>query len=266
MVRRREEIPSIGELVVGTVDKIFEYGAYLKLDEYNNMEAYLPWSEVSSKWVKDIRDVLKEGQKVVVKVIRIDKKKGHIDVSLKRVSDTEQRNKMIEFKRAQRAEKMLEVIAQKVGKRLEDAYREVGWKLEDAYGEIFRGFEEVAIRGEDALRGLGIPDEWIPAVIEEVRKHIKPKKVSIRGVAIVTSTAPDGVERVKEVLTKPLNEVVNTSEVSVKIYTLGAPRYAIEVVAQDYKIAEKILSDLVDSMSKTAKKLGVSFTFQREKS
>jgi len=258
-------MPSVGELVVGTVNKIFEYGAYLKLDEYNDIEAYLPWSEVSSKWVKDISEVLKEGQKVVVKVIRVDRRKGHIDVSLKRVSDVEQRSKMVEFKREQRAEKMLEVIAQKLGRSLEDAYREVGWKLEDAYGEIFKGFEEVAVRGEDALRGLGIPDEWIPAVVEEVRKHIKPKRVSVRGVATVTSTAPDGVDRVKEVLTKPLNEALNVDEASVKIYTLGAPRYAIEVIAQDYKTAEKVLNNLIDSMAKTAKKLGVNFTFQREK-
>ena len=109
MVRKRYRLPRVGELVIGTVKKVFDYGAYMDLDEYNNKEAYLPWSEVSSKWVKDIRDFVREGQKVVVKVIRIDRKREHIDVSMKRVNSTEQRRKLLEFKRAQRAEKLLEI-------------------------------------------------------------------------------------------------------------------------------------------------------------
>ena len=40
MVRKRKPLPTVGELVVGTVTKVFDYGAYLNLDEYGGKEAY----------------------------------------------------------------------------------------------------------------------------------------------------------------------------------------------------------------------------------
>jgi translation initiation factor 2 subunit 1 len=33
------------------------------LEEYGGLRAYLPWSEVSSKCVRSIRDVIREGQR-----------------------------------------------------------------------------------------------------------------------------------------------------------------------------------------------------------
>ncbi len=258
-------MPRVGELVIGTVKKVFDYGAYMDLDEYGGREAYLPWSEVSSKWVKDIRDFVREGQKVVVKVIRVDRKRGHIDVSMKRVNSTEQRRKLLEFKRAQRAEKMLEIVAKKIGKTLDDAYNEVGWKLEDYYGEIFLGMEEAAYRGEEALREAGVPDEWIPALMEEIKKHIKIKKVKIRGIMTLWTTASDGVEKIKTILSAPLEKIDIPPDTSVRIYTIGAPRYRIEVTSTDYKKAERVLSEFLNNAQRLSKRADVVFAFQREK-
>ncbi|MCD6324050.1 MAG: translation initiation factor IF-2 subunit alpha [Desulfurococcales archaeon] len=265
MVRKRRHLPRVGELVIGTVKKVFDYGAYLDLDEYGGKEAYLPWSEVSSKWVRDIKDFVREGQKVVVKVIRVDKRKGHIDVSMKRVNATEQRRKMLEFKRAQRAEKMLEIAAKKLGKGLDEAYEEAGWPLEDYYGEIYAGLEEAAYRGPDALRDAGVPEEWIEPLMEEVKKHIKVKKVRIRGVITAWSTASDGVERIRKVLKEPLSKIEVPSDTAVRIYSIGAPRYRIEVSSIDYKKAEKVLSSYIENAQRLAKRSSVIFAFQREK-
>ena len=59
MVRRRRKFPEYGELVIGTVEKIFDHGAFITLDEYGGLEAYCPLSEVSRSWFKGIREVLK---------------------------------------------------------------------------------------------------------------------------------------------------------------------------------------------------------------
>jgi len=265
MVRRRSELPSIGELVVGTVKKVFNYGAYLTLDEYMNREAYLPWSEVSSKWVRDIKDFVQEGQKVVVKVIRIDRRKGHIDVSMKRVNASEQRRKVLEFKRAQRAEKLMEVVAKRLKKTLDEAYREVGWPLEDYYGEIYAGFEEAAYRGSEALTEAGVREPWIDALMEEIRKHIKIKTVKIKGLLTLWTTLPDGANRLKNVLTHPLKNLNLPNDTKVKVYSVGAPRYRVEVISTDYKRAEKVLSEYVSQVQRLSKRNGVNFAYVREK-
>ncbi len=265
MVRKRTPLPRVGELVIGTVKKVFDYGAYLTLNEYSEKEAYLPWSEVSSKWVRDIRDFVREGQRVVVKVIRVDRRKGHIDVSLKRVNPSEQRRKLLEWKRAQRAEKILEIVAKKIGKSLDDAYNEVGWKLEDYYGEIYAGLEEASYRGADALKEAGVPDKWIEPLLEEVRKHIKIKKVKIQGIIYLLSLAPDGVERIKRALMEPLSSLELNSDTKIRVYAIGAPKYRVEVTSTDYKKAEKVLQRYIRQLEKLTKSMNMEFSFEREK-
>jgi len=267
VVRKKKELPEVGELVVGTVKKIYDYGAYLTLDEYGGIEAYLPWSEVASRWVRRIDEVIKEGQKVVVKVIRVHKQRKTVDVSLKRVTEGERRRKMLEWKRAQKAEKILEIAAKRLGKTLDEAYEEAGWKIEEYYGELMAGLEQAAMYGPQALIKAGVPEEWAKVLAEEAARHVEIKRVKVAGVFTLRSLAPDGVERIREVLLKAKEAAASASkDVSIRVYTVGAPRYRIEVEAYDYKTAEKALSEALQAAEETAKKLGVEYSFTREKS
>ena len=85
MVRKNQEWPDEGELIIGTVYKVLNYGAFAKLEEYHGKEAFIHISEVSSGWVKNIRDHVRENQKIVCRVLRVNPKKGHVDASLKRI-------------------------------------------------------------------------------------------------------------------------------------------------------------------------------------
>ncbi|MEM1930550.1 MAG: translation initiation factor IF-2 subunit alpha [Sulfolobales archaeon] len=263
MVRKKEALPSINELCVATVDRVFDLGAYVRLDEYGNLEAYLPWNEVSSKWVKNIREVIREGQKVVVKVIRVDRKRNQVDVSLKRVAEAERRRKLREWKRVNRAEKILEIVAKKLGKSLEEAYSSVWWKLEEAYGDVLTAFEDASVMGDSVLRNAGVPDEWVAGLMEEIPKHIKLKHVRIDGRLTLITYEPDGIYRIKELL-RVLNKDVG-DDVKVRIYTEGAPRYRIELVGTDYKVLENKLTELVKKAEDLSKKLNIAFSFERVK-
>ena len=262
---RKKDLPSVGELVVGTVKVIYDYGAYLALDEYDGLEAYLPWSEVASRWIRSIRDVIKEGQKVVVKVIRVDKKRKHVDVSLKRVTEYERKKKMIEWKRAQKAEKILELAAQKLGKTLDEAYEEAGDKIVDYYGELMTGLEQAAMRGEEALLEAGVSPEWAKVIAEEAKRHIEIRRVKVFGTLVLRTLEGDGIERIRKILLEGESTAKSVSkDVEVEIYATGAPRYRIEIIANDYKTAEKALKKALERMEELAKKLNVEISFTRE--
>lgn len=265
MLKPRKELPGVGELVVATVKEIFDYGAYVVLDEYGGLQAYLPWSEVSTRWVRDIRDVIREGQKIVVKVIRVDRRRKTVDVSLKKVSDSDRRKKMMWWKRYVKAAKIVEIVAQKIGKPVEEAYEKVVWKLEDYYGDPLYGLEEAVLRGPNALREAGVPEEWIEPLMSEIGRHVKIKKVRIRGIFMLRSLKSYGVDDIKKILLTIPDVAKKFENVSVKIYTLGAPRYVVEVEAPDYKVAEKALSIIVEQATSMAKNLGVEARFEREK-
>ena len=87
--------------------------------------------------------------------------------------------------------------------------------------------------------------------------------MEIEGVFILRSTRPDGVLAIKRVLEAAKSAANGSAEA--RIYTIGAPRYKIEVVAENYKIAEKALSRAVSEAERVAKRENVKFQFQRIK-
>ena len=243
MVKKRREWPLQGEIVIGTVVQVFDKGAYITLDEYGGKKAYVPLNEVSSSWFHNIRDVIREGQKTAFKVIRVDTAKGHIDLSLKRVADVERERKILEWKRAKKAEVLLDFAAKKLGKTLDDAYNEAGWKLEDHYGEIYAGLEEAARKGVDALLAASISKEWAEALAEIAKEHIEIPLVKLSMALELRCYKPNGIDVIKKALLEALN-YAKSKGYQIKIYADGAPKYRIDGVAEDYKHLKNLLKEV----------------------
>lgn len=68
-----------GNILEGTVVNITNFGAFVEVDGKTGL---VHISEVSDSYVKDIKDYLKENDKVKVKVISVDEK-GKISLSIK---------------------------------------------------------------------------------------------------------------------------------------------------------------------------------------
>lgn len=70
----------VGSIVEGVVTGITNFGAFIELGEGKTGLVHI--SEVANTFVRDIKDFLKENDKVKVKVIGIDEK-GKISLSIK---------------------------------------------------------------------------------------------------------------------------------------------------------------------------------------
>jgi translation initiation factor 2 subunit 1 len=262
LVKKKSPFPSENDLVICTISKVFSHGAFAKLDEYQGKEGFIHISEVASTWIKNIRDFVREGQKTVAKVLSVDPKKGHIDLSVRRVSDAQRKNKMMEWKRAQKAEKLLEIAAKKIGKTLDEAYEAVGFKLEDRFGEVYTGLEEIIIAGEEALKGLKIPEEWKKIVTAVAKENIVLPSVNITGYLDLRCYKPDGVDRIKKALITAKNENYGNSKIEVKY--IKSPRFSINVTSPDYKSAEEALRKCAERAISEIQKLGGMGKFLRE--
>src|SRR6266849_5321785 len=106
--------PEIGEMVVATVNRVEDYGAYVKLDEYAGIEGLVHISEISTTWVRNIRNHAREGQKLVLKVLRVNPQRNQIDLSLRRVTGREKSEKMLEWKKERKAESILKSAGDKL--------------------------------------------------------------------------------------------------------------------------------------------------------
>jgi len=260
---KREEWPEIGELVIGTVTNIVPYGAYISLDEYGGREGLLHISEISSSWVRNIRRHVTEGQKVVLQVLRVDKQKRHIDFSLRRVTERDKKEKLLEWKRSKRGITLFKTAAEEIGIDPEEAYEKIGVKLEERFGTIYQALVEAAEKGEKILLKADIPEKWARALVEIAKSKITPPVVKVKGVLKLRSIGSDGVEVLRKAFKKAVSAKKRRNG-EVKIYVLGAPRYRVEVTSRDYKTAEKIMADVVEAAISYVKSSGGEGSFERE--
>ncbi len=263
MPLKRAPLPEVGELVVATVQQIFEQGTYVTLDEFQGVRGYIPIVEVASTWVRHVRDYLREKQKVVLKVIRVDRYKGHVDLSLRRVSDEERQRKLMQAKRFQKSVKLLEQIAERVKIPKGQAVEQIGLKLEEKHGELYAALEDVVKFGKKPLEDAGIPEEYRDAVFEVATEHIHIPEVEVKGIVKVSNNKPNGVSLVRDALLAGKNSKHETAKVN--IYTVGAPRYRVEVKAYDYKIAEDTLDSVANTITGFMKQHEGEAEFKRER-
>ena len=264
MVLKRTEWPQPDEYVIAIATKITHYGAYVVLPEYGNKEGFIHVSEISSTWVRNIRNHIHENQRVVVKVLNVDVARQHIDCSLRRVSTEAKRAKNTEWKRAQKAEKLLELLAKQNGLTLEKVYEEIGWPLEDYYGEIYAGLEKIAEIGEKALDNIEADKTLKKQLVEIASARVEIPSIEIDGELSIQVPGVNGVEVIKKALLKGLEIGEKYKSSTVDIYTLGSPRYKLRIVSPDYKEAEEILSNIRDAVAKIVEGNGGTVTFTRK--
>ena len=255
---QREGWPEPGSLVVCTVTQVVDFGAFVSLDEYSGKQGLIHISEVASGWIKYIRDHVREGQKIVCKVLNVDTSRHHIDLSLKDVNEHQRREKIQEWKADQKAWKWLEMAY----KDRTDDVKRVADALMASYDSLYLAMEEAAISGADALADSDLTEEDVKILESLSRDNVKLPSVEISGYVDITSPAPDGVEVVKKAL-KQARRIKDKSG-TVAITYIGAPRYRIHVTAPDYKSAESVLKKSAQAVVKYIEQHGGEGTFLRE--
>jgi len=263
MAFRKPEWPEVGDLVIATVVRITDYGAYVELDEYDE-EGLLHISEVSSSWVRNIRDFVREGQKVVLKVLRVNVEKRQVDLSLRRVTKREKREKILFWKKDRKADSLLRNASEKLNIPIEEVYEKAGTIIEKEFGEIYEGLEKTAKEGADVLLKLGVPKD-IAVTLEEIAKEkIRTPMVQIKGILELQCTKPNGASLIKEALLSA-QKIQDLQGTKIRIYVVAPPRYRIEVSAEDYTKAEKVLEKATETVLKNIAKVGGQGAFRREK-
>lgn len=254
----RPEFPEEGELVIATVTSIRNFGAFVTLDEFNKREAFIHLSEVAAGWVKYIRDHVREGQKIVARVLRIDTTKGQVDLSLKRINDHQRREKVQAWKNEQRALRLAEQVALALGKPAEEAIDAFGPTLVERYGSLYGAFE-VASADPTRFQKENEKTAWASAFLKVAHENIVPPHVTILGTLELTDTQSDGIEHVRSALLAA--EDVDPS--SVEVQYVGAPRYRIRVEAGQYKRAEETLKKATEAALRSIKAAGGEGSFAR---
>lgn len=237
-----KEFPEEDEVLFGTVNKVIGTSVFVKMGDYNK-EGVISFSEVAPGRIRNIRDYVRIGQKIVCKVLRVDKAKGHVDLSLRRVSSKEKKEIIQEYKREKEFFVVLNLIIKdklKVESIVNGLKKKI--KFSELLHKIISNPNEVKV----LLKEAGIAEAETVKLMEVVAEKLREKKIIAKAKVALTSEAADGIERIKRVLVEIENK-------GAEVHYLGAPYYLITVESINHKEANRRLTSLLDEIVLKAK-------------
>ena len=125
--RKRIEKFSVGQLVEGVVTRLTKFGAFARLE--GDIEGLIHISEISDTRIEHPKEVLKEGETVALRIIRIDPEQHRIGLSVRKVDS------------AAFADKDFKLLAQEID-QLEEEPVEAAEELEDVEEVVVEQPEE----------------------------------------------------------------------------------------------------------------------------
>ena len=226
-----QEMPEQGEIILATVTKVMDHGAYVTLDEYDDIQGFLHISEIAPGWIRSVSRFVKDGEKKVLLVKKV--KSNDIDLSLKQVSKDQKKQKLKEVKKYEKGKTLLENLQEKT-KSTDEEIEKIEDKIYTQFDSVYDGFMEIARNGISIIADLKLTKK-ITTALEEICSKIKLPSVEIRGIMEITNNKSNGVEIIK----KTLLDIIKKDS-TMDITYLGAPKYRISITSENFKAAEKL--------------------------
>ena len=259
MLQKKKGFPNEGDVLFCTVTKVQYNSVFVTLDEYENKSGMIHISEISPGRIRNIRDYVKEGKVIICKVLRVKKDRGHIDLSLRRVNESQRRQKVEARKQETIAENILKSYTQLHEGKIEQLYKTVDAAVSSTYETMYQAFEDV-VENDASLEKLGLEKSFAQKLEAIIRERIKPKQVEIAALFTIQNYDENGVGLINTFMKK----AVAIDKEHLTIQFLGAGRFKLIVVAPDYKTAEDVMTQFQELAEPFFEPTESEYTFERE--
>jgi len=263
-----EKFPEIEDVVMVNVQSIAEMGAYVRLLEYNNIEGMILLSELSRRRIRSINKLIRVGRDECVVVIRVDKEKGYIDLSKRRVSPEEAKRCENKYSKAKCVHSILrhtiELLHQEgIEVDFENLYERTAWTFDKKYKReneknpaSYDWFKK-AIETPAILDELDVTDDEKRILLKNIRRRLTPQAMKVRADVEVSCYAYEGVDAVKRSLKKGIE--CSTEEHRIKINLIAPPLYVLTTQSLDRNLGVEALQKAMDSIEETIKEADGNF-------
>jgi len=229
-----------GDIVMCAVDRIVGTVVFVKIE--GNGEGSIILSEIAPGRIRNLRDYVVPKKRIVCKVLRISG--DRIDLSLRRVTQKEQKEVIEEYKLESSYKNILKSI---LGEKVKEIVEKIT-KEERVYDFLQEAKEnpkklEILVGKENSQKIL------------EIINSQKQKKAIIKREISLTTTKPNGLKLIKKILG-------DIEEGEIKYITAG--KYSLKTEAQDIKSADNKFKKIVSMIESEAKKEGMEFSVKEK--
>ncbi|KAL0382156.1 UNVERIFIED_CONTAM: Eukaryotic translation initiation factor 2 subunit alpha [Sesamum calycinum] len=246
------------------VKSMADSGAYVSLLEYNNIEGMILFSELSRRRIRSISSLIRVGRIEPVMVLRVDKEKGYIDLSKRRVSEEDIQACEERFNKSKLVHSIMRHVAETMNIDLEDLYIHVGWPLYRKYGHAFEAFKlivndpdsvldsltrevkEIGPDGQEVTKVVpALSEEVKDALVKNIRRRMTPQPLKIRADIEMKCFQFDGVLHIKDAMRKA--EAAGNKDCPVKIKLVAPPAYVLNTQTLDKEQGIAILNQAIEA-------------------
>jgi small subunit ribosomal protein S1 len=231
-----------GQLVEGKITRLTNFGAFARLlldDVEGDLEGLIHISEISERRIEHPKEVLKEGEVVTLRIIKIEEETHRIGLSMRRVdspayTDLDWKTLTNEFDVEDLSDELAEAKA-KVEETSEDLVEDAGDKVEETKEQAEEVVEDVAQEVEEA-------EEQAEETVEDVAEEAED----------LVEDADETVEEAEEQAEETVEDVVEEAEVLVE-ETLDKAEDAGEKVAETVEDVVEDAKDLFEEVVEDVK-------------
>ncbi len=251
MFYKNAGLPKVGELVYCTVKSVQRGGVFVNLEEYST-DAILPIPEVSPGRIRNLREYVKPGKKIVCVVLYVNSSNSHVTVSLRRVSDKARREKLDRIKQEITAESVVKFLASKLEMDAKELYNLLMNSISKDYDSLFDFFMDV-VEGNAHVSDYVKDKKIAETTEEEIISKIKPRLVKKKMVVEIHLYDNSGVNRIRRAFEKVMQECEkykdDENRLEVESIYLGSGKYEVKAVAKEFSTVNDVLDHANEILS-----------------
>jgi len=249
-----------------SIRSIADMGAYVHLLEYNNIEGMILLSELSRRRIRSINKLIRVGRTEPVIVIRVDKDKGYIDLSKRRVSKEDIEGCTEKYSKAKAVNSIVRHVAQILGyktdEELEDLYNKTAWHFErktKIQGSAYDYFKQ-SVTDPSLLDECGLDDQTKKVLLENIHRKLTQNNVKIRADFECSCFTYEGIDAVKDALRAGM--LVGTEDIPIRINLIAPPVYVMTCSTPEKAEGLALLTEGCRVVEEKIKAAGGNFTIQ----
>ncbi|POS78296.1 eukaryotic translation initiation factor 2 subunit alpha [Diaporthe helianthi] len=257
-----EKYPEVDSFVMVNVKQIADMGAYVKLLEYDNIDGMILLSELSRRRIRSIQKLIRVGRNEVVVVLRVDKEKGYIDLSKRRVSPEDIVKCDERYNKSKVVHSIMRHVAEKVQTPIEQLYETITWPLNRKYGHAIDAFK-LSITNPDVWQDIQFSNEAIAEELKSyISKRLTPQPTKLRADIEVTCFGYEGIDAIKTALRRA--EASNTEDNQVKVKLVSPPLYVLTSQCLDKTVGIARLEQAIVEVRTSIEGAGGKLTVKME--
>merc|ERR1719187_2171720 len=223
-------------------------------------------SELSRRRIRSINKLIRVGRTEPVVVIRVDKDKGYIDLSKRRVSKEDIERCTEKYSKAKAVNSIVRHVAEILGFKnndeLEELYKKTAWYFESKskkQGTAYDYFKQ-AVADPQLLDALGLEENTKTVLLENIQRKLTQQAVKIRADFECSCFTYEGIDAVKDALRAGISK--GTEEIPIKINLIAPPVYVMTCSTPERADGLTMLNDACKAVEEKIKGSGGNFVIQ----